>query len=82
MPVGMSFPILRLPTEVRLIIYREPWTLLDSGIGGNSDTGSGSDSQDVLIDRANQQLSTITTIQNLSITCQKICSELVDTYST
>ncbi|KAK3401091.1 hypothetical protein B0T20DRAFT_467820 [Sordaria brevicollis] len=84
MPASMSKPysLQKLPTEIRLMIYRELWTQLDSGIGGNPNTGSGSGSQDVLIDRANHQLSIITAIQNLTLSCRAIRSELVETFFT
>ncbi|KAK1780287.1 hypothetical protein QBC45DRAFT_391562 [Copromyces sp. CBS 386.78] len=77
--------LLRLPTEIRLMIYREIWTLpggLDDESDSNTDSDTDGDfySDSENVDRLNQQLENITAIQNLAITCQQIREELTDVY--
>ncbi|KAL0473800.1 hypothetical protein QR685DRAFT_595463 [Neurospora intermedia] len=95
----MYFPnskstFLRLPAEIRFMIYREVWTLeadldsntdsdTDSDSDSNSDSHLGSgDDDSVALYKANQQLEMITAIQNLAITCQQIREELITEYFT
>ncbi|KAK3494442.1 uncharacterized protein B0T23DRAFT_394564 [Neurospora hispaniola] len=81
---------LRLPAEIRFMIYRPIWTLeadLDNNTDSDSDSSSDSHLDDnnndlVALHQAHQHLEMITAIQNLAITCQQIREELITEYFT
>jgi len=83
--------LLRLPADIRVMIYREICALpsnLDSDCDddsssssdSNPDSGSDSGSDSEGVNLQNQHLEMITAIQNLAITCRRIREELTDVY--